>query len=89
MRNYLCAKIAQDEMPYITQELDAAYFCVPIIEDRQWDDLDSRMGLVEGIMGQEGPLMADSCAEEQMMLSNEKINDVGKNDWLKLQDQAN
>jgi hypothetical protein len=46
------------------------------------------MGLVESIVGQEGPLMADPCAEEQMMLNNEKINDVGKNDWLELQNQA-
>ncbi len=38
-------------------------------------------------MGQEGPLMADPCAEEQMTSNNEKINDVGKNDWLELQDQ--
>ncbi len=59
------------------------------IKYRQWDDLDCRMGLVEGIMGQEGSLMADPCAEEQMTSNNEKINDVGKNDWLKLQDQAN
>ncbi len=52
------------------------------------DDLDSWMGLVESIMGQEGSLMADPCAEEQMMLNNKKINDVGKNDWLELKDQA-
>jgi hypothetical protein len=31
------------------------------------------MGLVESIMGQEGPLMADPCAEEQMMSNNKKI----------------
>jgi hypothetical protein len=46
------------------------------------------MGLVESIMGQEGPLMADPCAEEQMTSNNKKSNDVGKNDWLELQDQA-
>jgi len=32
--------------------------------------------------------MADPCAEEQMTLNKEIINDVGKNDWLELQDQA-
>jgi hypothetical protein len=83
----LVCNIAQDKMPYITQDVEAAYYCIPIIEDRQWDDLDSRMGLVESIVGQEGPHMADSCAEEQMTLNNKKINDVGKNDWLELQDQ--
>jgi hypothetical protein len=45
------------------------------------------MGLVESIMGQEDPFMADPCSEEQMMLNNKKINDVGKNNWLELQDQ--
>jgi hypothetical protein len=32
--------------------------------------------------------MAGPCSEEQMKSNNEKINDVGKNDWLELQDQA-
>jgi hypothetical protein len=60
----------------------------PIIEDRRWDDLDSWMGLVKSIMAQEGPLMADPCTEEQMRRNNWKINEVGKNNWLELQDQA-
>ncbi len=47
------------------QDVEAAYYCIPIIEDRQWDDLGSQMGLVESIMSQEGPFMADPCAEEQ------------------------
>jgi hypothetical protein len=46
------------------------------------------MGLVKSIMGQEDPLMADTCSEAQMTSNNKKINDVGKNDWLELQDQA-
>ncbi len=84
----LVCNIAQDKMPYVTQDIEATYYCFPIIEDKQWDDLDSRMGLVESIMVQEGPLMADPCAEEQMTLNNKKINDIGKIDWLELQDQA-
>ncbi len=32
--------------------------------------------------------MADPCSKEQMMSNNKKINDVGKNDGLELQDQA-
>jgi hypothetical protein len=84
----LMCNIAQEEVPNITQDVEATYYCVPIIEDGCWDDLDSQMGLVESIMGQEGPLMADPCTEEQMTLINEKINDIGKNDWLELQDQA-
>jgi hypothetical protein len=46
------------------------------------------MGLVKSIVGQEGSLMADPCSEEQMTSNNKKINDVGKNNWLELQDQA-
>jgi hypothetical protein len=84
----LVCNIVQDKMPYVRQDVEAAYYCVPIIEDQQWDNLDSWMGLVESIMGQEGPLMADPCAKEQMTLNKEIINDVGKNDWLELQDQA-
>jgi hypothetical protein len=70
------------------QDIEAAYYCVPITEDGQWNDLDSWMGLVESIMGKEGPLMADPCAEEQMKLNDKNMNDVGQNDWLELQDQA-
>jgi hypothetical protein len=84
----LVCNIAQDEMPYVTRDIEAAYYCVPFIEDGWWDDLDSWMGLIESIMGQEGPLMTDPCADKQMMLNNKKINGVGKNDWLELQDQA-
>ncbi len=29
----LVCNIAQDEMLYLTQDIDAAYYCVPIIED--------------------------------------------------------
>jgi hypothetical protein len=32
--------------------------------------------------------MTDPCAEEQMTSNNGKINDIGKNYWLELQDQA-
>ncbi len=32
--------------------------------------------------------MADPCSGEQMTLNNNKINDIGKKDWLELQDQA-
>ncbi len=77
----LVCNIVQDEMPYVMQDVEAAYYCVSIIEDGQWDDLDIGMGLVESIMGQEGPLMADPCTEEQMPSNSKKMNDVGKNDW--------
>ncbi len=79
---------AQDETPYVTQDVEEAYYCVPTIEDGQWDDLSNRMGLVESSVGQEGPLMADPCLEEQMMSNNEKINDVGMSDWLEFQEKA-
>jgi hypothetical protein len=83
----LVCNIAQDKMPYVTVDIGAAYYCVPIMEDKQLDDLDSRMGQVKSIVGQEGPLMADPRSEEQMTSNNKKINDIGKNDWLELQDQ--
>jgi hypothetical protein len=66
----LVCNIAQDKMPYVT--LDAILLC-SYHRGRGWDDLDSRMGLVESIVGQEGPLMADPCSEEQMT-SNNKIS---------------
>jgi hypothetical protein len=59
--------IAQDEMPYVTQGVEEAYYYAPTIEDGQWDDLNNWMGLVDSIVGQEGPLMADPCSEKQMM----------------------
>jgi hypothetical protein len=46
------------------------------------------MGLVESIAGQEGPLMADPCTEEQMTSNNKNMNDIGQNNWLELHDQA-
>jgi hypothetical protein len=76
----LMCHIAQDEMPYITQGIEEAYYCVPTIEDGRWDDLNNWMGLVDSIANQEGPLMADLCSEEQMTSNNEKIDDVGMND---------
>jgi hypothetical protein len=84
----LVCNIAQDKIPYIMQEVEAAYHCVHMIEDKQKDDLNSWMGLVESNMDQEGPLIADPYAEEQMTSNNKKINDLGKIDWLELQDQA-
>jgi hypothetical protein len=84
----LVCNIAQDKMPYIVQDVGAAYYCVSIIEDGQSDDLDSQMGLVKSIMGHEGPLLADPCSEEQMTSNNKKVNDVGKNNQFELQDQA-
>jgi hypothetical protein len=42
------------------------------------------MGLVDSIVGQEGPLKADPCSEEQMTSNNEKIDVVGMNNWLEL-----
>jgi hypothetical protein len=43
------------------------------------DDLNNRVGLVKSIVGQEVPLTAGPCLEEQMTSNNEKINDMGMN----------
>jgi hypothetical protein len=40
------------------------------------------MGLVESSMGQEGPLMADPCSEEQMTSNSDKNDDIGMSDLL-------
>ncbi len=66
----LMCHIAQDKMPYITQGVEEAYYCVPTIEDKQWDDLNNQVGLVDNVVDQEGPLMADPCSKEQMMSNN-------------------
>ncbi len=60
----LVCHIAQDKMPYVMQGVEEAYYCVSTIEDGRWDDLNNWMGLVDSIMGQEDPLMADPCSEE-------------------------
>jgi hypothetical protein len=72
----LVCNIAQDKMPYVMQDIEEAYYCVPITEEGQLDDLDSQIGLVESIVGQEGPFMADPCSEEQMTSNNKIINDL-------------
>ncbi len=84
----LVCHIAQDKMPYIMQGIEEAYYCVPTIEDGQWNDLNNWMGLVDSIVGQEGSLMANLCSEEQMTSINKKIDDVSINNWLQLQEKA-
>ncbi len=69
----LVCHIAQDKMPYVMQNVEEAYYCVPTVEDGQWDDLSNWMGLVKHSVGQESPLMADSCSEEQMTSNNDKL----------------
>ncbi len=75
-------------MPYVTQGIKEAYYCVPTIEDGRWDDLNNRMGLVDSIINQEGLLVADPCSKEQMVSNNEKNDDVGMKDWRELQEKA-
>jgi hypothetical protein len=75
-------------MPSITQDIKEAYYCVPTIEDGQWDDLSNPMGLVKSSVGQEGQLLADPCSEEQMVSNDEKIDDGDMRDWLELQEKV-
>ncbi len=37
----LMCHIAQDKMPYVMQGIEEAYYCVPTIEDGQWEDLNN------------------------------------------------
>ncbi len=46
----LVCHIAQDEMPYVMQGIEEAYYCVPAIEDGQWNNLNNWMGLVNSIV---------------------------------------
>jgi hypothetical protein len=48
-----------DDTYYVTENVKNAYYFVPITEDGQWEDLASWMGLVESIMSQNDPLIAD------------------------------
>jgi hypothetical protein len=68
------------------QDVEIVYYCIPIIEDRQWEDLYGRMGLIESLTNQEGPLEADTCKEVCATL-NKKKTDVGLNNLLKLQEK--
>ncbi len=56
----LVDKIKVDDTYYITENVENAYYCVPITENGQWEDLESWMGLIESLMGKEDPLIADS-----------------------------
>ncbi len=52
--------IEVDDTYCITENVEDGYYCFPITEDGQWEDLASWMlGMVESLMGQEDPLMAD------------------------------
>jgi hypothetical protein len=75
-----------DDTYYITENIWNSYYCVPIAEDGQWDDLTSWMGM-ESHMGQKDPLMADPYKELRDM-SNKKTDNADRSDWLELQEQA-
>ncbi len=78
-----------DDTYYVKENVENAYYCVPIIEDRHWDDLASWMGLVEIPMGPEDPLTADPYPYKEFCdVLNEKTDDADLNDWLELQEQA-
>ncbi len=76
-----------DDTYYVTENVENAYYCFPIIEDRQWDDLASWMGMIESYMGQEDPLIADPY-EEIHDVSSKKMDEADLSNWLELQEQA-
>jgi hypothetical protein len=81
--------IEVDDATYPLQDKAIAYYCVPIIEDRQWEDLNSRMGLIENLTNQESPLEADLCKEVHAMSNDKKSDDSCLNDLLELQEKVN
>ncbi len=49
----LVCNIKVDDTYYVTANVENAYYCVPITEDRQWEEgFESWMGLVEGLISQ-------------------------------------
>ncbi len=72
---------------YITEKVENAYYCIPTAEDRQWDDLASRMGIVESHMGHKDPPIADPY-KELFDVSNKKTDKADLSEWLELQAQA-
>jgi hypothetical protein len=85
----VCNIVAKDKITCITQDVEAAYYCVPIKEDRQWEKLNSRMGEFKSLPNQEGSLKADPCEESHVMSNNKKVDNVNLNSWLELQELAN
>jgi hypothetical protein len=47
----------------VTENIQNAYYCVPITDDGQLDDLASWMGTVENHMGHNDPLIVDPYKE--------------------------
>ncbi len=72
---------------YVTENVENAYYSVPIIEDGQWDDLASWMGMVESHKGQEDQLIADPY-EELRDVSNKGMDNTDLSDWLELQEKS-
>ncbi len=85
----LVCNIAVDDAAYVKQDIETAYYCAPITEDGQWDDLNCQMGLIKSLLNQEGLLKADPCKEDHVMSNNKKTDDAGLDNWLELQEQAN
>jgi hypothetical protein len=48
----LVCNIAVDDATYITQDIETVYYCIPITEDRQWDDPNRQMGLIKSLPNQ-------------------------------------
>ncbi len=85
----LVGNIADDDATYVKQDIDTAYYCTPLTEDGQWDNLNCRMGLIKGLLNQEVPLKADPCEDDHVMSNDKKTDDACLDDWLELQEQAN
>jgi hypothetical protein len=64
----LVCNIAVDDATYIMQDVETAYYCIPIIKDGQWEDLKHRMDLIKSLPNQEGPLKVDPCKEDYATL---------------------
>jgi hypothetical protein len=87
-KELLVCNIAVGDATYVTLDIEIVYYYLPIIEDRQWEDLNNRMGLIESLTNQEGPLKADPYKEVFATSNNKKTDDAGLNDFLKLQEKV-
>jgi hypothetical protein len=81
------SNINVDDTYIITENVENVYYCIPIVEDGQWDDVASWMGMVKSLMVQEDPLIADPF-KELYHVSSKKVDNVDLSDWIALQEQA-
>jgi hypothetical protein len=81
VKELILCNINFNDTYYITENIEDAYYCVPTIDNGQWNDLDSQIDLAELLIAEPYKGLYD-------VLYSKKIEgnpDTGLNGWLKLQ----